>query len=202
VPAVIRLNSIPKSLALGAVCIGLAACGSSSKTADIPSGSGDTTAAAATPATTTTETTAKPTFAKPTAEVTKIADAVGTSTKNKPKIVKASGKPPAKLTVVDIVRGKGAGAQDGDTLTVDYAGDSWSTGKEFDASWKRGQPFPLTLGQGQVIRGWDQGLVGMKPGGRRLLVIPPDLGYGASGSGSAIKPNETLLFVVDLRKTG
>jgi peptidylprolyl isomerase len=203
VPAVTRLNSLPKWLALGAACVGLAACGSSNKTADIPSGSGDTAAASsATTDTTTTETTAKPTFAKPTAEVQKIADAVGTSTKKKPKIIKPSGKPPTKLTVVDVVPGKGAGAQDGDTLTVDYVGASWSTGKEFDASWKRGQPFPLTLGQGQVIKGWDQGLVGMKPGGRRLLVIPPDLGYGASGSGAAIKPNETLVFVVDLRKNG
>jgi peptidylprolyl isomerase len=204
VRAVIRLNSITKGLALGAACIGLAACGGSTKTADIPSGgTGETTAAASStiPETTTT-TTAKPTFAKPTAEITKIADAVGTSTKKKPKIIKPSGKPPTKLTVVDVVKGTGAGAQSGDNLTVDYAGNSWSTGKEFDASWKTGQPFPVTLGQGSVIKGWDEGLVGMKQGGRRLLVIPPDLGYGATGSGSAIKPNESLVFVVDLRKKG
>jgi peptidylprolyl isomerase len=203
VPAVIRLSATPKWLAVAAACLGLAACGST-KTADIPSGSGDTSAAS-TPAETTpttTETTAKPTFAKPTAEIQKIADAVGTATKKKPKIIKPSGKPPTKLTVVDVVQGKGAGAGNGDSLTVDYAGNSWSTGKEFDASWKTGQPFPLTLGQGSVIPGWDQGLVGMKAGGRRLLVIPPDLGYGASGSGASIKPNETLVFVVDLRKIG
>jgi peptidylprolyl isomerase len=203
---VIRLNSLPKGLALGAACIGLAACGST-KTADIPSGSGDTSAASASTATTATTATtttpaAAPTFAKPTAEITKIADAVGTSTKKKPKIIKPSGKPPTKLTVVDVVPGKGAAAKSGDALTVDYAGNSWSTGKEFDASWKTGQPFPLTLGQGGVIQGWEQGLVGMKQGGRRLLVIPPDLGYGASGSGTTIKPNETLLFVVDLRTKG
>jgi peptidylprolyl isomerase len=202
VPAVIRLNSILKLLALGAACAGLAACGSSNKTADIPSGSGDTSAATATTTTTTTETTAKPTFAKPTAEIKKIAAAVGTSTTKKPKIIKPSGKPPTQLTVVDIVPGKGVGAQSGDSVTVDYAGDSWSTGKEFDASWKRGQPFPLTLGQGSVIKGWDDGLIGMKPGGRRLLVIPPDMGYGANGSGTTIKPNETLVFVVDMRKKG
>jgi peptidylprolyl isomerase len=194
---VIRLNDYTKWLALGAACVGLAACGST-KTADIPSGSGDTGTSTTT---TTTETTAKPpTFAKPTAEVTKIADAVGTTTKKKPKVPKPSGKPPAKLTVVDIVKGSGAAATDGDTLTVDYAGFSWSTGKEFDASWNSGQPFPVTLGQGQVIQGWEQGLQGMKQGGRRLLVIPPDLGYGSTGSGDKIKPNETLLFVVDLRK--
>jgi peptidylprolyl isomerase len=194
---VIRLNDYTKWLALGAACVGLAACGST-KTADIPSGSGDTGTSTTT---TTTETTAKPpTFAKPTAEVTKIADAVGTTTKKKPKVPKPSGKPPAKLTVVDIVKGSGAAATDGDTLTVDYAGFSWSTGKEFDGSWNSGQPFPVTLGQGQVIQGWEQGLQGMKQGGRRLLVIPPDLGYGSTGSGDKIKPNETLLFVVDLRK--
>lgn len=200
VPAVIRLDHYPKGLALAAVCVGLAACGGGTKTADIPSGSGDT-GSSATTETATTETTAKPpTFAKPTAEVTKLADAVGTDTKKKPKIPKPTGKPPAKLTVVDIVEGTGAAATDGDTLTVDYAGTSWSTGKEFDASWNSGQPFPVTLGQGSVIQGWEQGLQGMKQGGRRLLVIPPDLGYGSSGSGTKIKPNETLIFVVDLRK--
>src|SRR4051812_7614378 len=204
VPAVIRLDNLLKWSVLAALCIGLAACGSSStKTAAIPSGSGDT-GAASTATTTTTETTTQttkaPTFAKPTAEVKKIADGVGTNTKKKPKIPKPSGKPPAKLTVVDIVKGSGASAQNGDTLTVDYAGDSWSTGKEFDASWNRGQPFPVTLGQGQVIQGWEQGLLGMKKGGRRLLVIPPELGYGSSGSGTKIKPDETLLFVVDARQ--
>jgi FKBP-type peptidyl-prolyl cis-trans isomerase len=195
----------PKTLltwaALAASCAGLAACGSATKTADIPSANADTSTAATT-TTETTTTTATPTFAEPTAEVTKIAAGISTNTKKKPKIPKASGKPPAKLTVVDIVKGKGAGAQDGDTLTVDYAGDSWSTGKEFDASWNSGQTFPVTLGQGQVIQGWEQGLVGMKEGGRRLLVIPPGLGYGASGSPPKIKPNETLLFVIDLRKKG
>jgi peptidylprolyl isomerase len=195
VPAVIRLN-YPTALALSAACIGLAACGGT-KTADIPSG-GETTTATA-PATT--ETTAKsPSFAKPTAEVKRIADAVGTDTKKKPKIPKPKGEPPKVLTVVDIVPGSGAAAADGDTLTVDYVGTSWSTGEEFDASWNSGQPFPVTLGSGQVIQGWEKGLQGMKKGGRRLLVIPPDLGYGTSGSGDKIKPNETLLFVIDLRK--
>jgi peptidylprolyl isomerase len=195
VPAVIAQLKWP---ALVGVCIGLAACGGS-ETADIPDGSDTGTIAATTE--TETETAAKePTFAKPTAEVTKIADAVGTDTKDKPKITKPSGKPPAKLTVVDVVKGSGEAAAEGDAVTVDYAGNSWSTGKEFDASWKTGQPFPVTLGQGSVIQGWEQGLQGMKVGGRRLLVIPPDLGYGSSGSGADIKPNETLIFVVDRRK--
>jgi len=188
--------------ALAGVCIGLAACGGGTKTASIPSGSSDdqTATAAATTSDTTTTSAAAPTFAKPTAAVTKLADAVGTDTKKKPKIAKPSGSPPKKLTVVDIEKGTGAGAQNGDTLTVDYAGNSWSTGKEFDASWNSGQPFPVTLGQNSVIQGWEQGLVGMKKGGRRMLVIPPDLGYGAQGSPPKIKPNETLVFVIDRRK--
>ena len=199
VPAVIWLKNPFTVLALVAACIGLAACGSSTKTADIPSGNETTTAAA--PATT--ETTAKPpVFAKPTAEVQRIADAVGTDTKKRPKIPKPKGNPPKVLTVVDIVPGSGAGAKDGDALTVDYVGTSWSTGEEFDASWNSGQPFPVTLGSGQVIQGWEQGLQGMKQGGRRLLVIPPDLGYGTNGSPPKIKPNETLLFVIDARKKG
>ena len=197
--AVIRLINLSKWTVLAAACVALAACGGGTKTAEIPSGSGDTGASSA--PIETTETTAKPpTFAKPTAAVTEIADAVGEGTKKKPKIPKPSGKPPKELTVVDIVEGTGAAAQEGETLTVDYAGTSWSTGEEFDASWNSGQPFPVTLGSGQVIEGWEKGLLGMKKGGRRLLVIPPSLGYGAAGAGGTIKPNETLVVVVDLEK--
>jgi peptidylprolyl isomerase len=90
----------------------------------------------------------------------------------------------------------------GQTATVDYVGVSFSTGQEFDASWDRGEPFPFPLGGGQVIQGWDQGVEGMKVGGRRELVIPPDLGYGPQGSPPAIAPNETLVFVIDLKKIG
>jgi peptidylprolyl isomerase len=197
---VIRLSNSLKWPALALACAGLAACGGGTKTAAIPSGSGDTSTSTATTQPTQTTAAKPPTFAKPTAAVTKIAAGISTNTKKEPKIPTPSGKPPTKLTVVDIVKGTGAGAQDGETLTVDYAGASWSTGKVFDASWNSGQPFPVPLGQGQVIQGWDQGLVGMKQGGRRLLVIPPDLGYGASGSPPKIKPNETLIFVIDLRK--
>jgi peptidylprolyl isomerase len=187
--------------AVAAISLGLAACGSGTKTAAIPSGGADTgSSATTTSTTTTTPTTTTTTFAKPTAEITKLANAVGTDTKTKPKIPKPSGSPPKQLTVVDIVKGKGAAAKSGDQITVDYAGDSWSNGQEFDASWNRHQTFPLTLGQGQVIQGWDQGLVGIKPGGRRMLVIPPGLGYGASGSPPKIKANETLVFVIDRRK--
>ena len=114
-----------------------------------------------------------------------------------PTVPPVTGKAPTTLVVKDIKPGTGAAAKAGQTLTVNYVGVSCSTGKAFDASYPRKQPFSFTLGQGQVIQGWDKGLVGMKVGGRRELVIPASLGYGASGSGS-IKPNETLIFVVDL----
>jgi peptidylprolyl isomerase len=87
-------------------------------------------------------------------------------------------------------------------VTVSYVGVAHSTGEEFDASWNRGEPFRFRLGSGQVIPGWDQGVAGMKVGGRRMLVIPPDLAYGEQGSPPVIAPGETLVFVVDLEKIG
>jgi peptidylprolyl isomerase len=116
----------------------------------------------------------------------------------KPEIPRPSGSPPRKLQTEDIVRGKGPAAKPGDTVLVHYAGVTFSTGEEFDASWNRGEPFPFPLGGGQVIDGWDRGIVGMKVGGRRMLTIPPELAYGAQGFPPAIGPNETLVFVVDL----
>lgn len=104
-----------------------------------------------------------------------------------------------KLETFDIKVGDGAEARTGDNISMQYVGVSNSTGKEFDSSWKNNaQPFKFDLGKGSVIKGWDQGIVGMKVGGRRKLVIPPDLGYGATGQGADIGPNETLIFVVDL----
>jgi peptidylprolyl isomerase len=117
---------------------------------------------------------------------------------SKPTVTVPSGTPPTTLLVKDITAGSGAEAASGKTVTVQYVGVAWSTKQEFDASWDRGQAFPFQLGTGQVIPGWDQGVAGMKVGGRRLLVIPPQLGYGAAGAGQAIGPNETLVFVVDL----
>jgi peptidylprolyl isomerase len=116
----------------------------------------------------------------------------------KPDVKKPKGKAPTKLVVKDLKEGTGAAAQEGQTVTVQYVGVSYKNGRQFDASWDRGQPFTFPLGQGQVIPGWDQGVKGMKVGGRRELVIPPDLAYGAQGSPPAIGPNETLIFVVDL----
>jgi peptidylprolyl isomerase len=119
--------------------------------------------------------------------------------KTKPTIAKPAGDPPTKLYSRDIVKGTGKAAKPGDNVTVDYVGTSYSNGEQFDASWDSGNPFQFQLGAQMVIAGWDQGVAGMREGGRRLLVIPPDLGYGAQGQGS-IAPNETLIFVVDLKK--
>jgi peptidylprolyl isomerase len=118
-------------------------------------------------------------------------------TSTKPVIPKPTGSPPRKLVKEDIVKGSGPPAKKGDTLIVHYVGMNFSNGQEFDASWDAGSPFPLQLGAGQVIPGWDKGLIGIKKGGRRKLVIPPELGYGAQGYPPDIPPNETLVFVID-----
>ncbi len=105
---------------------------------------------------------------------------------------------PTELVIEDLKEGDGQEAGAGDTISAHYVGVAHSTGEEFDASWNRGAPLDFRLGVGQVIRGWDDGIVGMRVGGRRRLTIPPHLGYGDRGAGAAIKPGETLIFVVDL----
>ena len=121
-----------------------------------------------------------------------------TDTESKPAIPKPTGSPPKKLEKKDIVRGEGRPVKKGDKVTVQYVGVSYSTGEEFDASWDRGEPFPFEVGGGEVIEGWDVGVVGMKKGGRRQLTIPPDQAYGPEGQPPSIGPNETLVFVIDL----
>jgi FKBP-type peptidyl-prolyl cis-trans isomerase len=123
-------------------------------------------------------------------------------TKSKPAVPKQTGPPPKKLVVKDIVVGKGRAAKKGDHLSMQYVGVTYADGKEFDASWDNGQPFPLQLGKGMVIKGWDQGLVGIKPGGRRELIIPAQLAYGAAGRPPAIPPNAALVFIVDALTVG
>jgi len=120
----------------------------------------------------------------------------------KPKVHVPKGKPPKKLIVKDLIKGTGPAAKPGDPITVNYIGVNYADGKSFDNSYDRGQPFPFQLGGGQVITGWDNGLVGMKVGGRRMLIIPPSQGYGPQGQPPVIKPNETLVFVVDLLSIG
>ena len=105
---------------------------------------------------------------------------------------------PGALVVEDIVVGKGPEAKAGDDVSMQYVGVLYSDGTEFDASWERGQPFDFKLGAGEVIPGWDQGIVGMKVGGRREMIIPPDLAYGPAGQPPDIPPDATLVFVVDL----
>ncbi|MFC5750479.1 FKBP-type peptidyl-prolyl cis-trans isomerase [Actinomadura rugatobispora] len=120
----------------------------------------------------------------------------------RPEIDFPEGQPPAYLDITDITEGDGAEAAKGDTVQMHYVGVSFSTGEEFDASWNRGSTFEFSLGGGQVIKGWDMGIVGMKVGGRRKLVIPPHLAYGNRSPSPAIKPGETLIFVVDLVAIG
>jgi peptidylprolyl isomerase len=165
---------------LAAAAIAVAGCGGGGKstTADIPAG----------PA---------PSAPPPAQASTNLKD-----TKSKPIIPKPSGSPPTKLVVRDIVTGKGKAAKKGDNLSMQYVGITFADGKEFDASWDRGAPLQLQLGKGMVIKGWDQGLVGIKPGGRRELIIPAKLAYGAQGRPPAIPPNAALVFVVDALSVG
>ncbi len=117
---------------------------------------------------------------------------------SKPSITIPEGTPPSDLVINDITVGDGAEATSGCRPVMHYVGVAWSTGREFDASWDRGQPFSFRLGAGEVIGGWDQGVAGMRIGGRRQLTIPPHLGYGSRGAGGVIAGGETLVFVVDL----
>ena len=122
----------------------------------------------------------------------------------KPKIPAQEGQPPSELIAQDVIVGTGAQAKSGDKVSVQYVGVLFDGGKEFDTSWtsdtKAGSPFEFTLGSGQVIAGWDQGVVGMKEGGRRRLLIPADLAYGEAGSPPKIPANAALVFDVDLKK--
>jgi peptidylprolyl isomerase len=119
-------------------------------------------------------------------------------TNEKPEIDPPDGPPSADLEITDLTEGEGPEATAGQTVDVHYVGVAHSTGEEFDASYNRGEPLTFRLGIGQVISGWDQGVQGMKVGGRRRLVIPPHLAYGDRGAGGVIGPGETLIFVVDL----
>jgi peptidylprolyl isomerase len=181
------MRKIVTTLTATLAALTVAACGNQAKD------SRDSASGAAPPADTTTDTQATAPAA---------GGKISTDLTKKPEIPKPSGSPPAKLQIEDIVKGKGKAAKKGDTVSMQYVGVSWSTGAEFDASWDRGKPYPFALGQGGVIKGWDEGIVGMKKGGRRKLTIPADLAYGPTGRPPSIGPNETLVFVVDLEKVG
>jgi peptidylprolyl isomerase len=181
---------------LAAAAFGLGACGDDEE----PAADNSVTPVETTPApTATTETT---TTAEEPGGATIQKLVISKDLKSKPSIAKPSGDPPTKLYSRDIVTGKGKAAKAGDSVSVQYVGVNFSNGEQFDASWDNmGQPFEFELGAQMVIAGWDQGVEGMREGGRRMLVIPPDLAYGPSGSGP-IGPNETLIFVVDMEKLG
>lgn len=132
-----------------------------------------------------------------TAETTEAAKAPEESSETKPTVEVPSGPPPKQLETKELIEGTGAEAKAGDYVTVQYVLVDYKSGKEIEASWDRGEPFSFTLGAGEVIKGWDQGVEGMKVGGRRELIIPPQLAYGSAQSGP-IAPNSTLIFVIDL----
>jgi peptidylprolyl isomerase len=174
-------------LALLACLLALVAAGCSEK----KSGVDDKQASQSTPSTTPTATTGEPSSGAGGATGKEAAS------RSAPTITVPKGPPPRKLVVKDIIKGSGPIARSGSQLSVNYSGVAYSTGKVFDSSFKTGQPFPFQLGSGQVIPGWDQGLEGMRVGGRRQLTIPASLAYGSQGQGP-IKPGETLIFQIDL----
>ena len=195
---------------LVAAALGIAACGDSNKTTSEPAATVPPQTATVTtpdvtvqtPPATATETATTPTATTPAKPKSTSSKSISKDLKSKPAIPKPTGKAPKTLVVKDIVKGKGATAKAGDAITVQYVGVDFKTGEQFDASWDRGQPFQFQLGAQMVIPGWDQGVAGMKVGGRRELVIPPDLAYGPQGQPPAIAPNATLVFVIDLVSTG
>jgi peptidylprolyl isomerase len=161
------------------MCVLLAGCGSSKSSTAADTGASATSGSA-----------------------TQVAAPLDPRLKHKPKVTVPKGKPPSNLVSKDLITGHGPAAGTGDLVSVQYVGVNFKGGKEFDASWKRGQPFQFQIGGGQVIPGWDQGVVGMRVGGRRELIVPPGLGYGPQGQPPTIQPNETLVFVIDLQKIG
>jgi len=195
-----RAGGVLATLGVAALIAGCGSGGSSSitvgnesDTSSVPHVAGETT-----PTTATTPTTTK----CPSGSPTPCAYAATTPTSGplskQPKVTAPSGAAPTTLVTKEIIKGTGPEATAGQSVTVNYVGVLYKGGKEFDASWKRKEPFTFTLGKGQVIKGWDQGVAGMKVGGRRELVIPAELAYGKTGSPPTIPPNAPLVFVVDL----
>jgi peptidylprolyl isomerase len=167
---------------LSAATLGLAGCSSSS------SGSTTTGANQTTPT------------ASATVSTIPVADRSPAGTSGtKPAVTVPTGTPPTQLESSDLIVGTGPAAKAGDNVTVQYVLATYSSGKEIQASWDS-QPFTFTLGEGNVIKGWDEGVVGMQVGGRRELIIPPSLGYGSTSPGAGIAANDTLVFIVDLQK--
>jgi peptidylprolyl isomerase len=187
-------KSLTALIAAAGIALGVSACGSSTRAAGVmlaPSSGPTSTTLKAAPATNTTTTAALTVTTPKTGPLSK-----------EPVIKPPSGPPPTKLVIHNLITGTGATAKDGDTVYVNYVGVLYKNGKLFDASWRDtpGKAISFSLSTGSVIAGWVKGLVGMKVGGRRELIIPPALAYGKAGSGSTIPPNSTLIFDVDLLK--
>ena len=187
-----RISSRPAILlaTLGAAVL-IAGCGSSSSSSSIGVGQENKADEALATATSSTPTSTSPTTASVKTPTT------GPLSKE-PTVTPPSGPAPTKLVTKELIVGTGPEAKAGDSVTVNYVGVLYKGGKVFDASWKRNETFPFVLGKSQVIPGWEQGIVGMKVGGRRELIIPAELAYGAKGSPPTIPPNSALIFVVDL----
>jgi FKBP-type peptidyl-prolyl cis-trans isomerase len=179
---------MPKALLTIIACLALllAGCGSDSSSTTAGGGEDSTTAGK-------TEESAAP---EESAAAAKKGEAAAKK-KTKPKVEVPKGAPPQELVIKDLEEGSGPEAKPGDEVTLDYVGVNYKTGKQFDASWDRGEPFTFALGEGLVVEGWEKGIPGMKPGGRRELIIPPDMGYGYSRI-EGIPPGSTLVFVVDM----
>ena len=183
---------------VAASALGLAACGSSPSGAGSAGTTTSTTAAAAAGASTTTSAPgATPAIASIPVADRSPAGTSGTA----PTVTVPAGAAPTQLESADLIAGTGTAAEDGDNVTVQYVLATYSSHKVIQSSWTS-QPFQFTFGEGQVIPGWDQGVVGMRVGGRRELIIPPSLGYGSESPGAGIAANDTLVFVIDLLKVG
>ena len=190
----IRLTALAVTASL--TVFGVAACGSDEKESAVDKATKQAEAQAKNPTPV-----VDPAAETTTVKVVKVSPGPGEGDiDKKPEIPKQTGSPPKALVAQDVIVGKGKKAKDGDKVSVQYVGVLYDNGKEFDSSWKRKQPFDVTLGAGQVIKGWDQGIVGMREGGRRRLIIPSDLAYGPSGSPPTIPANAALVFDVDLEK--
>lgn len=188
---------------IGVAALGIGACGASSNSDDPIADFASTPEPASTAPATATPTETTPSASTPVKSSGKTIEQIVISkdVKKKPSIPRPKGAPPTTLYKRDIVTGTGKAAKSGDHVTVQYVGVSYADGVQFDASWDNGASFPFQLGKGNVIKGWDDGVPGMKVGGRRLLVIPPKLAYGDQANGK-IAANATLIFVVDLKKIG
>lgn len=181
---------MPKLLLTISACFALLLAGCGSDSSSTSAGDGDASTGAET-------TEASAPASKEEGEAAARKGEAAAKKKTKPTVKVPKGSPPQELVIKDLEEGSGPEAKPGDEVTVHYVGVNYKTGEQFDASWDRGEPFTFMLGEGLVVEGWEKGIPGMKPGGRRELIIPPDMGYGYSRI-EGIPPGSTLVFVVDL----